>query len=136
MEDELHVLRHQSGELQSLRRRIAGSWDDEAARELNLRYLNPHSDETEHMLSGCSQQMSALEKTNVSSIAAEQAATRVEALGLDILEQLDLADQDLMLSHQYVEQYSDSASRVQALFGRIDELLSQATAICEGVPKS
>lgn len=136
MEDELFITRHQGRQLQEIRQRIAPFWEDEAAREINLRYLNPHADENDAMLEGCARQLAVLRATNTELEMAEKSALAVELLASDITEQLDLCEQDLALCFQYFEHYAQATSVTSALFVRIDELISNAFIVCEGVPKS
>lgn len=62
MEELLWSATQQSRTLQELRKNIQGVWQDEAARELAHRYLDPHESEDQRMLGLLNQEKETLGK--------------------------------------------------------------------------
>ena len=50
MEEIIWFIQQCSRELQNFRSDIRSSWEDEASKELNSRYLNPHEDDNQEMI--------------------------------------------------------------------------------------
>jgi phosphoglycolate phosphatase-like HAD superfamily hydrolase len=134
MEDELWYMQQQSRVLQEFRREIQGLWDDEAARELNLRFLNPHQNDDQQMLAGLVGQDNALDGAHQRLDAAQGLAVQVEKLSAETNEQLELCRQDVETCYQLYEQYREYHSGAHALFPTIEELINRANASCKGVP--
>jgi len=136
MEDELWNTHHQSRVLQELRQRIAPQWDDEAARDLNLRYLNPHAEEDGQMLEEFRHQIQALGACDQSMYVVGEHVLAVERLSVEILEQLGQSEQELMTHYQYIEHHAEAVELARTLFGDVKSRIAEASAICKGVPKS
>ena len=71
MEDLLWSMTQESRVLQELRKDIQGIWEDESARELTSRYLDPHESEDQQMLAGLNQQKDTLDKSQDKLVSAE-----------------------------------------------------------------
>jgi len=135
MEDEIWYMKQQSRVLQEFRREIQGFWDDEAAREMNVRYLNPHEDDDTQMTTGLDGQQNALQEAQVKLTSASEHALRAEKLSVEVLEQLELAEQDVSIAYQFYEQYRDYHSHARSFLPEIEKLIAEANSVCRGVAK-
>lgn len=135
MEDEIWYMKQQSRVLQEFRRDVQGFWDDEAAREMNVRYLNPHEDDDKQMITGLDGQQNALQEAQVKLASASEHALRAEKLSVEMLEQLEYADQDVSIAYQFYEQYQDYHSHARSFLPEIEKLITEANSVCRGVAK-
>lgn len=134
MDDELWYLQKQSQRLQEFRREIQAKWADEAARELNLRFLNPHETDSASLVGNLIQQDAGLSKAATKLNAAQALSLEIEKLSATVIKQLDYCKQDIAMFHQVHEQYREYHSGARALFPTIEELIDRANSICKGVP--
>jgi hypothetical protein len=130
MEEALWSMSQRSRRLQELRQDIRHVWDDEAAREINGRYLNPH--ETDNV-----QMAVALNEQNVGLRAAEQHLGLADSLELQIdecaaivEEKLRFARQDLDGSYSNCDQYVHYNAEARSKFPVVQQLIGRANSAC------
>jgi hypothetical protein len=134
VDDELWHLEQQSNRLQAFRQEIQAKWADEAARELNLRYLNPHEQDGASLVANLVQQFDRLGEAATKFDAAEALSLDVETMSATISSQIEYCKQDITVFHQLYEQYREYGSGARALFPTIEELINRANTLCKGVP--
>lgn len=130
MEDVLWSMSQRSRTLQELRRDIRLVWDDEAAHEINSRYLNPHDADNGRMAAALNEQLEHLK-------AAEQHLEKANSLELEIdecaaivAEKLRFADQDLDSSYSNYDQYVHYKAEALSKFPVIRQLINRANSAC------
>lgn len=135
MENELWRVKQQSRILQEFRGEIDPFWNDEAAKEMNLRYLNPHQDSDQRMLVNLREQNNNLNEAEFKLNSASKHGIQAERLSQLVAEQVEYTEQEMAVSLQFFEQYQEYLSITESLFPEIEDLIAQANSVCKGVPK-
>jgi hypothetical protein len=131
MEDLLWSMTQESRVLQELRKDIRGIWDDEAARELTSRYLDPHETEDQQMLAGLNQQKDALEQSKVKLESAETHARLAEEHAVVVADRLESAEQEEKSAHSYYDTFARYNSEARSTFPAVQALIDQANSACD-----
>jgi hypothetical protein len=133
MEEILWYTKQQSRLLQEFRQEIQGFWDDEAARDINMRYLNPHQDDDKGMMDGFQGQSNALEEAKVKLSSANEHALQATKLSQEVAELLESTQQEVDIAHQFEEQYQEHHSIARSLLPQIAQSITLANSVCDGV---
>lgn len=136
MDDELWHLVQQSNRLQTFRQEIQARWADEAARQLNMRYLNPHEADSSSVIEYLVQHSSGLTEATAKLSTFRELSLHIETLMETLGSQVEYCEQDVVVFHQLHEQYREYHTGARALFPSIEELINRANALCNGVPTS
>lgn len=131
MEETLWKMSQQSRELQDLRREVGVIWDDEASRELNKRYLDPHADDDQAMRESLAQQDAALDQADGSLRSSREHALRAERLALEVSEWLREVEQHLNSAYDYYDLFMRYKTAASERFPVIERLLSDANGSCK-----
>src|SRR5688572_14612448 len=124
MEEQLWYIDQQTKALQEFRNAIRNLWDDEASRDLNMRYLNPHQDDSGYMVDGFRQQYKKLLETDTLMDSAVEHAEIAETLSEAIAELIVFVDEDIQTAYQYSEQYKEHIAQAQSLLPEIEDLIA------------
>jgi hypothetical protein len=135
MEDDIAKIRYQSNTLQNFRRDIQPFWDDQAAHEINLRYLNAHEHDDEQMRKSFDEQYRTLSETKDKLNSADQHAHTIEKLAHELDQYLEYCKQDADVAYQMYEEHRQHLSISESLFPEIVSLVNKANEVCEGVPR-
>lgn len=130
MEELLWSTTQQSRALQELRKDIQGVWQDEAARELTHRYLNPHESEDQRMLAGLNQQKDTLEIASVKLTSAENCGQQAEALAIQVNEGLQSTEQELKSAYGNYDTHIHYNAEARSKLPIIQNLINQANSAC------
>lgn len=131
MEDSIWSMTQESRVLQELRKDIRGVWQDEAARELTSRYLDPHESEDQQMLAGLNQQKMNLDQSHIKLKAAEDLARQAEEYATLVSEGLKDTEQEFHAAYSNYDMYAKYNSEARSKFPDINRLISQADNACE-----
>lgn len=130
LENDLWLLEQHSRSLQECRRDIAWVWDDEAARELNRRYLDPHTDDDEELRKSLHEVIEQLSRLSEAISDAEDAIQVAEDRAERVARELGEMDREMteaerarMLAMSYVDEVDD-------VLPKIAELLANAENAC------
>lgn len=130
MEDMLWAISQQSRVLQEFRQDIRGLWSDEAAREINSRYLDPHEQDNQQMLAALQQQAELLSQVDSQLQAAQSNAQQANHLAEAVVEHLKLTEQDLLTTHSHYNVYAHYNAEAQGKLPQIYQLIQQADSVC------
>ena len=130
MDDLLWSMTQQSRTLQELRKDIQGVWQDEAARELTYRYLDPHESEDQRMLASLNQHMETLEQASTRLASAEKYGQQAEGLALQVDEGLKSTEQELQSAYGNYDTYIHYNSESRSKLPTIQNLINQANSAC------
>jgi hypothetical protein len=130
MEDLLWSMTQESRVLQELRKDIQGIWEDESARELTSRYLDPHESEDQQMLAGLNQQKDTLDKSQDKLVSAENHGRQAEEYAALVAEGLKSTEQELHSAYDNYDIYAQYNSEARSKFPAIKKLISQANSAC------
>lgn len=130
MEELLWSTIQESRVLQELRKDIRGVWDDEAARDLTHRYLDPHQNEDQQMLAGLNQQKDALDQSQIKLESAETYARQAEEYAFSVAEELKSTEQETHTAYGNYDTYAHYNSEARSKFPDIQNLISQANKSC------
>lgn len=129
-EETIWRMAQQSRVLQELRREIQPVWDDNAAREMDSRYLNPHAGDDERMLEQLRQQQASLESSSVQLTTAQENGRRADELATVVIEQLRFTNQDLQGAYGHYDVYARYHAEARSKFPQIQALIREANASC------
>lgn len=130
LEDMLWRMRQQSRVLQDLRREIMPVWDDNAAREVDSRYLNSHAADDERLLEQLHSQDESLDQTASQIAVAQEESRRAEEHAVVVTEQLRFAGQDLQGAYGHYDVYARYHAAARGKFPQIVSLIQEANASC------
>lgn len=133
MEEQLWHIDYQTKALQDFRARIQSLWNDEASREINMRYLNPHEDDSLKIVVSFKSQYQKLQDTEQKLFSATEHAATIEQLSSEFAQLIDYVDEDIHIAQQLGEQYKSQIANANALVSDIQKLIAEAKANCEGV---
>ena len=131
MDEVLWSMSQRSRALQDLRKDISHVWDDEAAREINSRYLNLHEQDDHRMRIAMNEQCELLEQGQEQLEATKDLALQVDEGSAVVTEKLRFAEQDLNNSYSNFDLYVHYNSEACSRFPLVQELLSHANSACE-----
>lgn len=129
-EEALWSLSQQSRALQDLRRDIGLLWRDEAAREINSRYLNLHESDDSHLQTALNGQRELLQQAGEKLKATKVFAQQLEECAAVVAEKLLFAEQDMENAHSNYDLYIRYNSDARAKFPLVQELIDHANAAC------
>lgn len=130
LEEALWSLSQQERALQDLRRDICHVWNDEAAREINSRYLNPHESDVSRMQTALNKQKELLEQASQKLESTRELAQRIEECAVVIAEKLRFVEQDMDNAYSNYDLYVQYNSDARSKFPLVQELISHANAAC------
>lgn len=136
MDDELWHLVQQSSRLQTFRQEIQARWADEAAQQLNMRYLNPHEMDASSLINYLIQQSDGLSETAAKLTNVQELSLQIETLMETLGSQVEYCKQDEIIFHQLHEQYREYYTGARSLFPDIEQLINLANTFCNGVATS
>jgi hypothetical protein len=126
MEDLLWSMKQESRALQELRSDIRGVWQDEAARELTGRYLDPHQTEDQTMLAGLEQQKEALDHADARLATATRHGQHAEEYALLVVDGLKSTGQELQNAYAAHDRFVQYNSEARGKIPQIYALINQA----------
>lgn len=130
MEELLWSMSQGSRVLQDLRKELRGFWQDEAARELTSRYLDPHEVDDQQMLDGLNQQKNALDQSQVRLVSAEHFGRLAEEHADIVAEKLKSAHQELQSSYGNYDNFANYNSEANSKLPLVWSLIAQANSAC------
>ncbi|MBX2998826.1 MAG: hypothetical protein KF893_09980 [Caldilineaceae bacterium] len=130
MEDVIWRITRQSHDLQDLRLEIRGLWDDEAAREINSRHLNPHETESEELHHALGQQHLALQEAENRLNQIGDLARLAYQLAEQVAQILQMIDQESRNAHARYEQYAENHAAARSLLPIVYEEIKKANQSC------
>ncbi len=130
MEELLWSMTQESRVLQELRKDIRGIWNDEAARELTNRYLDPHESEDQQMLATLHQQQDALAQSKHQLVSAENYARQAEEHAAVVADRLKSIEQEVTSAYSHHDMYAHYNSEALSKFPIVQNLISQADNAC------
>ena len=126
MEEIIWIIQQRTRTLQDYRQDIRSAWDDEASKNLNLRYLNPHEDDNQKALTALKQQQQQLEKTDGEIVKSRQYALEAEKFFQKVEHFLQVNEQEVTQAyHSYnlsLEYYAATRSELS----QVERLINQA----------
>jgi len=130
-DDSLWSVTQQSRVLQDLRRDIRIVWEDEAAREINSRYRNPHEADDLSMKEELKEQVELLKQAGHKVTAANEFARQVEEFSKTVAERGQFARQDLDNAYSSYDVFVQYNADARAKFPTIRQLINRANSACE-----
>lgn len=130
MDEILWFLGKRSQTLQHFRADIRGTWDDEAAKDLNLRYLNPHEEDNQQMLASLQYQQGQIHRTQTELEAAHQHSIKAEYHSQQVQQSLRHQVQESQQAYHCLGVATESYKNAQASLPAIEHLMHKANAAC------
>lgn len=131
MENLLWSMIQESRVLQSYRNEIRGLWQDEAARDLTGRFLDPHENEDKRMLEALGQQNTALERAEERMENSANFVRTAEEYGVHVRDGLMETDQELQNCFRVFYRYAQRTEEAQSKFSSITALIHDAANACD-----
>lgn len=130
MEEMLWRMSRHSRDLQKLRGSIRSLWDDDAAREINGRYLNPHEEDAKRLTTTLRAQNDALEQSKAYVLAATEHEGKAKEFAVVVEQSLGFAAQESRQAQIHHDQSLQQAALGKELLPRIYELVQSANTSC------
>jgi hypothetical protein len=126
MEEQFWIMQQQSRSLQAFRQDVASLWSDEAARALNVQYLDPHQECDTDMLEAFSHQLDHLEACTHRVAEARDHQVKADEASARATREVDRCDSHTQRSEQHLQEYQTLAA-----FARSDA--AHARALLESI---
>lgn len=130
LKDALWRMGQQSRVLQELRREIHPVWDDNAAREVDNRYLNSHAADDERLLEQLHLQDESLDQSASQMTMAQEEGRRAEEQAVEMMKQLRFASQDLQGAYGHYDVCVRYHADARGKLPQIQSFIQQANASC------
>lgn len=130
LEETLWSMSQRSRTLQELRKDIRLVWDDEAAREINSRYLNPHESDDVRMAVTLNDQNGHLRTAEEHLELANSLELQIDECAAVVVEKLRFANQDMDSSYSNYDQYVHYNAESRSKFPLVRQLVSRANSAC------
>jgi len=131
MHEALWSMSQRSRSLQDLRKDIRTVWNDEAARDVNDRYLDPQEFEDDRMKTALGEQRELLEHAAQTLDSTTDLTLLIDECSAFVTEKLQFAEQDMDNSYSDFDQYVHYNSEARSKFPLVLELIDHANAACE-----
>lgn len=130
MEEILWRMRRHSQDLQELRGSIRGLWDDDAAREINARFLNPHQEDARRISTALQAQNDALEQSKAHVQTAVEHEGKAKEFAVVVKRSLEYAAEETRRAQNHHDQSLQQAALGRDLLPQIHELIQSANSSC------
>lgn len=131
LDDAIWSITQELRVLQDLRRDIRVVWEDEAAREINSRYLNPHEVDALSMRDELQEQAELLQQADQKLDAAKEFSRQADNLSIAVAERNQFARQDLDNAYSsydvFLQYNADARSKLPA----VQQLINKANSSCK-----
>lgn len=129
-ENELWIYNQNSRRLREYMAELRLSWNDNAAREVITRYLQPQKEEAEQFHNHLTELQEALTKANKQMLYVRDEAPEAARLSEQIAEHTKEIQAEEKTAYEHVELSVQSRARVATLFSALLKLIDQANACC------
>jgi hypothetical protein len=131
MEEALWSMSQRTRMLQELRQEVRQVWDDEAARRINNRYLNPHETDNERMAVALGEQNEHLKTAEQYLVLANSLELQIDECAAVVEEKLRFAEQDMDGSYSNYDQYVHYNAEARSKFPVVQQLIGRANSACQ-----
>lgn len=131
MDDAIWSITQELRVLQELRRDIRIVWEDEAAREINSRYLNPQEVDALGMRDEMQQQSELLKQADHKLHAAKEFRKQADDLSKTVGERSQFARQDLDNAYSSYDVFVQYNADARSKLPTIQQLINRANSACE-----
>jgi hypothetical protein len=131
LDDAIWSLTQASRVLQELRGDISVVWEDEAAREINSRYLNPHEVDALSMRDEMQGQAELLKQADNKLHAAKEFRQQADNLSKTVAERSQFARQDLDNAYSSYDVFVQYNADARSKLPTIQQLINRANSACE-----
>jgi hypothetical protein len=131
LEEVLWSMSQRSRALQELRKDISHVWEDEAASEINHRYLNPHESDQVRMSLALNEQNETLRAAEQKLDAASSLELQIEECAAVVADRLRFAQQDMDASYSNYDQFVHYNAEARSKFPVVQQLISRANSACQ-----
>ncbi len=136
MKDDLWSMSQRSHWLESVRADIRVIWHDQAAHEINTRYLNPHQADDSQMLQSLGKQEEVLDQAQARLSVAQELAVEASKLAQKVMQLLLEVGDEVSVSFSHYDAYGHYNIDAQSKFPLIREQIRLANGACAGICKS
>ena len=130
LEDEIWLLTQKLNDVTEYRLDIRTVWNDEAAFELNGRYLDPLESDAQMLLTELNLQMQYLEQVNANLKEALQLAVKADTLSRKSAQYLKEAYEMSLKTYTHLDLSTEHNTVALETIPKVYELISQANKIC------
>lgn len=130
MEEILWKMQQRSRTLQDYRQDIRNVWDDEAAKIINSRYLNPHEEDDQQMLTFLERQKQSLEKAAAELVKAQDYALTSDSYSQQVSHFLAIEQQEVKQAYHSYNLSLEYHAATQSELPKIEQLIHQADHAC------
>jgi len=133
MEELLWKFARKNRSLIEIRKDIKGIWDDDAARDINSRYLNPHESDAREVQAALQKQHTYIAEAHKFRRQALGAEQRVADFIDKMTSAMNATDKEMALVFSSNEESLNLHAKAKEILPQIDQLIQSANSSCEGV---
>ena len=133
MEEILWKFARRNRDLSELRKDIKGIWHDDAARDINRKYLDPHESDAQEVQSALQKQYVYVAEASKFRHQALTAERRVSDLVDKMTRSLNATDKEMTLVYSSYEESRELHNRAKDILPKVDQLIQSANSSCRGV---
>ena len=133
MEELLWRFARKNRELKNLRKDIQGVWDDDAARDINSRYLNPHETDAREVKASLQKQHTYISEARRFRRHALEEDRRVADAAQKMRLGLESTEREMSLVFSSHGEAKNLHAKALEMLPKIDQLIQSANSTCEGV---
>jgi hypothetical protein len=131
LDDAIWSITQEMRVVQDLRRDIRVVWEDEAAREINGRYLNLHDVDALSMRDEMQEQSELLKQADQKLHEAKEFRGQAENLSKTVAERSQFARQDLDNAYSSYDVFIQYNADARSKLPTIKQLINRANSACE-----
>ncbi|MEO1432436.1 MAG: hypothetical protein AAFV71_25875 [Cyanobacteria bacterium J06633_8] len=128
--EALWQMQQQFRTLQDYRKDNQRLWNDNAAYEINGRYLNPHEKSYEQILQALQQQQTLLQKVHTLLTSVERHIVEISELSEEISRLLGITQEELQRSYSNYDMFITYHLEAKSGLREVYQLINQANKAC------
>lgn len=132
MEEILWKFARKNRDLSELRKDIKGIWNDDASRDINRKYLNPHETDAKEVQTALQKQYTYVVEASKFRNQALTAERRVSDILDKMTRSLNATDREMTLVYSSYEEARKLHARAQDILPQVDQFIQSANSSCEG----
>jgi uncharacterized membrane protein YgaE (UPF0421/DUF939 family) len=127
--DDIWRMSQISRELQEYRKAIQFQWDDEASRELNTRYSNPHEEDDKKMMEMLHAQEKKLDRLNTHLISLYEILIKLNLLSSEVERLLGKVKNEMNRAYANYDVYKENHSMSKSQLPKVYDLIAKANSM-------
>ncbi len=130
MADTIWLMQQRSRTLQEYRRNTEQLWNDDASKDIKMRYLNPHETDSNTFCDLLKDQQNQLQEADKKMEQASALAIEINQLSTEVNRLIDITNQEMQRAYYDYNIYQENYGSATDKFPQIQQLINQANNAC------